>query len=445
MRKLDQMAIEHLGIPGAVLMENAGRGTVEHMEQHFGSLAGQHVLIFVGPGNNGGDGSVIARTVVNKKAIPHVFFLTAPENLTGDALLNYQIIKKMGVACTMLQGEADVDAAKQYIHSAISHLNIHSIVDALFGIGLTRDVGGRFKKAIELINILKDTYNLPVVTADIPSGIHSDTGKVMGVSVAADVTVTYGYYKPGHFHHGSQHVGIVELVDIGIPELLQQKIQPDGYALTPTSLPQLAQKPLDGHKGTNGHLLILAGSTGKTGAAMLSAKGALHSGCGLVTLGVPSDLNALFEISLPEAMTVPLQHSQGFLHAHDYEALLSLINGKECVVIGPGMGNDPATATLVQKIYRDVALPMVVDADAINILAAQSETIRSPGGPRIFTPHPGEMARLLGVTPQEIQADRLKAAQWLTKESLPYPVITILKGAGTVVASNTRQWCINTT
>jgi len=446
MRELDHMAIEDLGIPGAVLMENAGRGTVAFMEQHFGPFTDQHVLIFIGPGNNGGDGSVIARTLVNKQATPHVFLLAAPSSLTGDALLNYQVVEKMAIDCSVLLNEKDIIEAEQYILSQPWQDKIHSIVDALFGIGLDREVEGRFQQAIQLINNLKSRLNLQVAAVDIPSGLNSDSGRVMGCAVHADLTVTYGHPKPGHFHHGGQGVGTVETVDIGIPQFLHQKISLDGYALTPASIPPLMHKPIAAHKGTNGHLLILAGSTGKTGAAILSAKAALHSGTGLVTLGVPADLNPVFEISLAEAMTVPLKHSQGMLDAGDYDEILTLAKGKKCIVMGPGIGTDPTTAQLVLDLYRKIDLPMVLDADALNILAAAPDTLASPGGPRIFTPHPGEMAKLLDVPVQEVQSDRLAAAKKLATavSATDQTMVIILKGAGTVIAVPDGKWCVNT-
>lgn len=446
MKELDRSAINKIGIPGTVLMENAGRGTVVHMEKCFGSLSGGNVLIFVGPGNNGGDGLVIARTIVNRQAQPHIFFLTDPENLTGDAALNYRIVKKMGVEYTILRTEKDVAEAEEQILKTSWLQKIHSVVDAVFGIGLAREVDGHFKQAVRLMNTLGTRYHLPITAVDIPSGMDSDTGREMGLTVRANLTVTYGFPKPAHFHNGGPGIGELRIVDIGIPPLLLNEIVPDGFVLNASTIPAINNKPVASHKGSNGHLLILAGATGKTGAAILCAKGALQSGAGLVTLGVATDLNPIFETTLPEAMTVPLRSSMGALNIKDHKEITSLVSGKSCLVTGPGIGTDDATAALIIRLYTEIKQPMVLDADALNILASHPDIFAAPGGPRILTPHPGEMARLLNITVPEVQADRLASTSQFNTAQFKggYPVITVLKGAGTVLSSTDGRWCINT-
>ena len=447
MRELDRRTIEELQVPGMVLMEIAGRGTVEYLEQTIGKVAGKHVVIFVGPGNNGGDGLVIARTVFNRGAVPHIFFLVDPHDLTGDAGFNFSIIKQWGIHYTVLNTIETVNAAHKTIIDLDKEKPIHSIVDAVFGTGLCRDVEGHFFDALTLINTLRQTHQFYVVSADIPSGMHSDTGQILGGAVRADLTVTYGLPKPGHLHHGGDGIGLLKTVDIGIPPFLLAPVGVTGFALDETTLPKITKRGIAGHKGSNGHLLILAGSIGKTGAAILSAQGSLHSGCGLVTLGVPQDLNPVFEASLIEAMTVPLAGSNTAISIDDYQQITELIKGKNALVIGPGMAMERQTAELVLRLYKECDLPMVVDADAINILAEHPECLSCPAGPRIFTPHPGEMARLSNTAVSAIQTDRLNAAQWVeTIKNMRqvFPLITVLKGAGTVIASNQGQWCINT-
>ncbi|PIE59528.1 MAG: bifunctional ADP-dependent NAD(P)H-hydrate dehydratase/NAD(P)H-hydrate epimerase [Desulfobulbus propionicus] len=447
MRLLDQQTIEQTGIPGMVLMENAGRGTVCHMERAFGKVRGKQVIVFVGPGNNGGDGLVIARTVLARGGLPCIIYLAAPEKLAGDAGANARIAQKIGIPFMVAEQEFDSDTLLNDILSNRRHLHIHSIVDAIFGIGLARPVQGRFSQAIQCINTLRDTFGYPVVAADIPSGLDSDTGTTLGHSVHADCTVTYGFAKPAHFHHGGGSIGKLAVVDIGIPSLLSKKMGLKGSALTRKTLFFLPKKDIASHKGSNGHLLILAGSAGKTGAAILCGKGSLRSGAGLVTAAVPHLLHTIYENALIEAMTVALPHSETFLDVEDQAIINGLAQGKNAIVLGPGIGTAPATEALVLRLYLENPLPMVIDADGLNILAKQPDSIIHPGGPRILTPHPGEMARLLRNTVPEIQDNRLDAALWLCrdKHQIHHPVITVLKGAGTVIAASDGQWAINTT
>ncbi len=444
MRELDRQTIEEIGIPGMVLMENAGRGTVDIMQEVYGPVEGKTVCIFAGPGNNGGDGLVIARTVHGLGAYPFVFFLLDPEQLKGDAALNFSIFRQLHLPYQVL----DYSEKMLTLADTILTLNrmhpIHSLVDAIFGTGLQREVSGHFYDVINCINILGQRHDMPVVSVDLPSGLNADTGAVLGISVQAGLTVTYGQPKPGHYHHGGVGVGQVERVDIGIPHKVVARMGLKGEALDQTTGSRLLPRDKKAHKGSNGHLLILAGSEGKTGAALLSGQGALRSGTGLVSLAVPGDLNPIFETALAEAMTVALPASRRFLSIDDFPLINDLSQGKDGLVLGPGIGTDPATAELVLRLYCDCPAPMVIDADALNILAAHRDVIRLATGPRVFTPHPGEMARLLACSIDEIQADRLRAAAWL-EDALNCPMlVTVLKGAGTVVAGNDGRWAINT-
>jgi len=447
MRELDRQTIEEIGIPGMVLMENAGRGTVALMEKILGPVAGKTVCIFAGPGNNGGDGLVIARTVHGLGAFPFVFFLLDPEQLKGDAAHNFVLLKRLRLPYQVLDHAekmltlADTVLTLNRIHP------IHALIDALFGTGLEREVSGHFLDVINCLNALRDRHRLPVVSVDIPSGLNSDSGAVLGGVIQADLTVTYGLPKPGHLHHGGPCVGRLERIDIGIPAKIVTLMQLQGSVLDCTIASRLRQRTKAAHKGANGHLLILAGSEGKTGAALLCGRGALHSGAGLVTFAVPENLNPIFETAIVEAMSVALRGSQGFLSVDDYERIETVATGKNGIVLGPGIGTEETTAHLVLRLYSENSSPQVVDADALNILANHPDILRQPAGPRIFTPHPGEMARLLGSSIEQVQTDRLKAAQWLNAEANADwpPMITVLKGAGTVVAAASGAWTINTT
>ena len=444
MRELDRKTIEDIGIPGMVLMENAGRGTVDWMQSVLGPVRGKTVCIFAGPGNNGGDGLVIARTAHGRGAFPFVFFLIDPARLQGDAARNFDILSRLRLPYQIIDQPEKLTSLFETILTLDRIHPIHSLVDAIFGIGLVREVGGHFLQTLQCINSLRQLHHFPVVAVDIPSGVNSDTGMVLGEGVEADLTVTYGQAKPGHYHHGGRHIGRLERVDIGIPEKILAQADLKGSILNEATARFVRSRAAVAHKGSNGHLLIVAGSEGKTGAALLCGHGALRSGAGLVTFAVPHDCNVIFETALAEAMSVALAQSRRSFSDEDYDQIVGLAQGKNGLVLGPGIGTEPATAALICRLYRECTLPMVIDADALNILATHPEVINQPAGPRIFTPHPGEMARLLGTTIDAIQHDRLAAAQWFNQQQDLPEMVTVLKGAGTVVASTEGQWAINT-
>lgn len=446
MRELDRRTIEDIGIPGMVLMENAGRGTVDCMCEHIGPVSGRTVAVFVGPGNNGGDGLVIARTLLNLGCKPFIFFLLDPENSGGDAGLNYAIAKKLDLPMHLLQPGNVARQVESVLSDSLSTAPVHSMVDSIFGTGLTREVEGHWLETIQTINTLRSRCSWPTVAVDIPSGLNSDTGQPLGCAVAADLTVTYGLPKPGHFHHGGPNIGTLRVVDIGIPPAIREQANLEGAVLDASTVKSLHPRPVQAHKGTSGHLLVIAGSEGKTGAAILCAKGALYSGAGLVTLAVPGGLNPVFETALPEAMTVALPHSAQTIDSADHSLILQLTEGKQALVIGPGIGLNESTSELVTTLYAEAELPMVIDADALNLLAGKQSLISSPAGPRIFTPHPGEMSRLLHTTTTGIQEDRNNALLWMQngRKQVPFPLVTILKGAGTLIGEHTGKWAINT-
>ncbi len=447
MQQLDRLAIDQYGIPGIVLMENAGRGTVSVMAETFDPLVDSTVIIFVGPGNNGGDGLVIARHALAAGAHPLVIFTISPKKLQGDAAVNAAIVEKLQIPTLILSDPFETADIHQTVTSAHARYPISCIVDALFGTGLTREVGGHMGRVVETINELRSSYHLPVVAVDLPSGINTDTGLPLGQSVSADLTVTYGLPKPAHYLHGGRGIGKLHIVNITIPQAAYSEIPLRGRVITTeeiaTSLPARAT---DSHKGTHGHLLVLAGSEGKTGAAILCCRAALTSGCGLVTSVVPQNLNPIMETSLIEAMTLPLPDATTTsLSIDDIDYILAAAIGKKAIVLGPGIGTDEQTEKLVLLLYKEISLPMVMDADALTLLALHRDVLVRPGGPRILTPHPGEMARLSGQATEEIQTDRVQATLTLCSAcKREQRIVTVLKGAGTVIADNQGNWAINT-
>jgi NAD(P)H-hydrate epimerase len=444
MQALDRVSIEEIGIPGLVLMENAGRVTLERMEAEFGPVLGRSVCVVVGPGNNGGDGLVIARHVLQRGGRPLLLFLKKPEQLCGDAALNATICTRLQLPSWLLQTQEELPSIKEALWKNHCEFPFHSVVDALFGTGLVRKVDGLYAATVQFINTLRHEQGWPVVAVDLPSGLCGRTGLPLGTAVHADLTVTYGLPQPGHYLHGGPQVGKLVVADIGIPPRSVEEAKLPGQVLDHKELaPLLRSRPKAGHKGTFGHLLIVAGSEGKTGAALLTAQGALRSGCGLVTLAVPADLNPIFASSLPEAMTVALPNSSKYVSAADYGLITELALGKAAVVVGPGLGLNPESGPLVRWLYRDLNQPLLIDADGLNLLALDPAWLESAVGPRIFTPHPGELARLSGMSIPQIQADRLRASGWMDGTIRTPEMITVLKGAGTVVCSTQGSWAIN--
>jgi len=447
MHELDRRAIEDFHIPGIVLMENAGRATFSFMNDELGIVSGKTVPIFCGPGNNGGDGLVIARYIHQNGGYPYIFFLSNPEKLRGDAGTNYKIIQSLNLPIRLLVDDKDIESLYDYLREISRSFPLWSIVDAIFGTGLKRELGGLFLKTVNTINNLRIKFNCPITSVDIPSGLHSDNGAILGDCILADLTATYGLAKPAHFLHGGEKIGKLKIVDIGIPPAAVQSMNLKGEVLGPQMSSLLKDRGNASHKGSHGHVLILAGSIGKTGAAVLCGLGALHGGAGLVSMIVPRELKAILEASPSEMMIQPLPHSTFFPTLEDYDFIVEQLYNKEVLVVGPGIGTEETTRELIIKLYREQIIPMVLDADALNNLALETECINLAAGPRIFTPHPGEMARLIGVNSKTVQNDRLKAARWISdraKQNVSHDLITVLKGAGTVCARADGSWAINT-
>ncbi len=453
MLNLDRSAIEEYKIPGIVLMENAGLGTVLMAEKELGSCENSFAPIFVGPGNNGGDGLVIGRHLHQRGCQPIFFFLINPDKLKGDAAANLDIVKKLRLPYHIVD---DVNRAgtipillKQFESRG---LPCFAIFDAIFGIGLCREVTDHFADTIDYINSPALKGRAPVISVDTPSGMDADTGEVLGACVRADYTATYCCAKPGHYIHGCPSwTGKLDVIDIGIPPeaIHNASISTElSTSKNVKNLSQLLRRKKASHKGSHGHLLLLGGTTGKTGAAILAARGALRSGAGLITLATPMTLNPVFETTLPEVMTLPLQASTGGnLSEKDWPAIEHILPNINGIVVGPGLGQDPSTAKIVLKIFHEIACPVVFDADALNILACHRDQLQEPGGVRIYTPHPGELSRLLDLSTEQIEHDRLEAAnlgcELFTNKK--HESILILKGVGTITTNGRQKRFINTT
>ncbi len=429
MQTMDQETIEGFGIPGRVLMENAGRGAFAFLNELFQDLGSKRVCVLAGPGNNGGDGFVVARYLVQMGVKTEVLIFAPRKKMAGDALANrtlFEILVKKGAQGALTE-ILDLDRLDS-ITSSMAQADI--MVDALLGTGLNSDVRGLFKTVIERVNALA----CPVLSIDIPSGLNADTGRACGTAIQAHATATFAFAKAGHFlFPGRTLTGRLKVVDIGIPPFISEAMAPGLSVVEHREVAQrFSQRAGDAHKGDFGHLLVIAGSTGKTGAAALAANAAMAMGTGLVTLGVAATLNPVMEMKVTEPMTVPLAESApGHLSDRCFDALNDLAQQKNAMALGPGMGTDPATGRLVKRIIQELTLPMVVDADGLNAIADDPGILKKTRAPLILTPHPGEMARLYRTTPKQIQANRLEAA---VDFATTFNLIVVLKGAATLIA-----------
>jgi NAD(P)H-hydrate epimerase len=435
MQEMDRRTIESFGLPGRVLMENAGRGATRFLLEQFPDLKNKRFGIVAGRGNNGGDGFVIARYLAQSDIPVDVYLLAECNTVKGDAAANLKLLDPLKVPVTEIPDEASFKAHQ----SEMEDLDIW--FDAILGTGLRSDVKGYFRNVINYINGL----NKPIFAVDIPSGLNSDTGQPCGVCIRAEATATFAFAKIGHMvYPGADYTGRLKIVDIGIPPYIAKNIGPRQFMLTADLIGSyLIHRPPDAHKGTAGHLLVVAGSTGKTGAAAMTSVSALRAGAGLVTLGIAESLNAILESQMLEAMTTPLPEIQtGILGESAFETIEKLMPGKKCLAIGPGMGQAVETKRLIRKIIQTSDIPVVVDADGLNNLAGQVQILQGAKAPIILTPHPGEMARLLDANVAFVQQDRINC----TREfAVNYKVHVVLKGARTVIAHPDGRVFINPT
>ncbi|HUL38029.1 MAG TPA: NAD(P)H-hydrate epimerase, partial [Thermodesulfobacteriota bacterium] len=387
MQELDRKAIETYRIPGVVLMENAGRGAAELICNTFPDIDKKKIAIVAGKGNNGGDGFVIARYLLNQGISVRVYLLTDPKGLRGDGETNFNIFHRM-------KGEViSVPSSKDYQKIKRDLEKFDILVDGIFGTGLDAEVRGYYREVIDHLNMLQR----PIVAIDIPSGLDADTGKPLGTAIRASLTVTFGLPKIGLLiSPGLDYAGKVKVIDIGIPKKLVEEEKIPTYLLEKEEIQSWLSVPRrpDTHKGDYGHLLVIAGSVGKTGAAAMSCQAALRMGAGLVTLAIPKSLNPIMEIKLTEVMTEPLPETpKQTLSLRAFSAIVRLCENKKAVIIGPGLGTYKETQSLVLKLIKALDLPIILDADGLTALATQPKTLPTTNRSLILTPHPGEMAR----------------------------------------------------
>jgi NAD(P)H-hydrate epimerase len=406
------------GIPGIVLMENAGRAATDILVHELGSSLGAP-LVVGGTGQNGGDAWVVARHLVARGLPCDVLLVGDPGQVRGDARLALDALRALGIRPTEIRSEPEIEPLAR----ALARASV--VVDGLFGTGLDRPLEGLARRAVELVAASR----LPCLALDLPSGVCADTGRVLGASVPATVTVTFHGLKRGLYQHpGATRSGRVVLADIGAPPPRRA----DAALVGSEELGGArTARPRDAHKGSAGHVLVVAGSPGRTGAALLAGIGALRAGAGLVTLAARGAARAALDAKVVELMTreVPEALEAGVA------AVLSEASRVESAVLGPGLGDDDTSRRFARRLALELPIPTTLDADALNAFASDDGGVAGQltraVAPRVLTPHPAEAGRLLGVTTEEVQRDRYASARRLADLT---GQVVVLKGAHTVVA-----------
>jgi hydroxyethylthiazole kinase-like uncharacterized protein yjeF len=436
MKEIDRRTIEEVGIPGPVLMENAGIQIFRFLQALILPYVDEDKIIIVaGRGNNGGDGLVIARHLWNNGMTPHVLLLGSREEVRGDAALNLKIAEKIGLAISEVKSEADWNVQKRRLKDA------SIIIDAIFGTGLTKPAGGLYALAIEDIN-RSDAFKVAV---DIPSGLSSDSFEIIGPAVKADVTVTLAAPKIAHvLPPAEEWVGELMIADISVPrplfdspELKLEMVDKQDV------LGSFQKRKKNSHKGTYGHLFIIAGSLGKTGAAVMAAKAALKTGAGLVTVATPKSGLPMVARGMVELMTEALiETTEGTIAAEALPQARRLLKGKDVVLVGPGISTHEETASFLVSLLPEVKRPLVIDADGLNILSGRPELLKKLPRPTILTPHPGEFARLVDLPLREVIERKLELAPEFARK---HGVYLVLKGYRTLTCSPDGRTFINPT
>lgn len=436
MRALDQKAIKEYGIPGIVLMENAALAVMKVIREVLGDLPGKKITVFAGKGNNGGDGFAISRHLINNGAEVKVMLLGNPEEVSGDAKTNLDILYRLGNKIFPVVNPNSLNIVKV----ALGYSDL--VVDAVFGTGFR---GTMDQHASNIIELLNSTKGKPVIAVDVPSGLESNTGKINGACVKATHTVTFGLPKLGQvLQPGYEYCGDLRVVDISLPTEAVEQVKSNHHLITKNMIyKKLPQRPAWGHKGTFGKVLVIGGSEGLTGAAALASMSALRAGAGLVTLGLPESLNGLMEMKLTEVMTQPLPETkEKTLDLLALEEIKQLLNSCQALALGPGLSNHSRTGELVRGILKDAELPLVLDADGLNAIVSHTELFANYKGDLVLTPHPGEMARLLGIEITEVQNNRLSIAIDAARE---WKSVVVLKGNRTLIATPEGKVFVNVT
>jgi ADP-dependent NAD(P)H-hydrate dehydratase / NAD(P)H-hydrate epimerase len=432
MRNIDKKTIEDVGIPGLELMEKAGKGVAEVTKEMLECTKNKKVAIFCGRGNNGGDGFVVGRYLKSWGAKVKFFLTAKKDEVKGDAKTNLKKASALKLPIKEVLSEKDIPPS----------LDADLIVDALFGTGFDGEITGYMKELVERIN----SSGIPVLSVDIPSGLHTDTGEYTGACIKANRTVTMALPKIGHFFFpGKEMSGKVSVVNIGVPPKVVEEENINLNLLMEEEVHRMVPiRPPDAYKGTCGRVVLIAGSTGLTGAAYLSSISSLRAGVGMAILGIPETLNPILAVKLTEVMTKPLPdvRKRGILALRGLGEIRELLKWGDCCAIGPGLGQHFETRELVRRLLSKLQIPAVIDADGLNAIAKDTSILKECKAPLILTPHIGELSRLNGVPIPEIAQNRIKYASDFATE---YNCVLVLKGAPTIISEPGGQTYVNPT
>ncbi len=428
LRALDQRTINELGLPAAILMETAGRAIAQLVQTRLGPAQGRWVTVLAGSGNNGGDGFVAARVLHNYGFRVEVFGAGDAQRMTAETQLHYLAMKRSGIE-TRWSKDPPKDQELQGIRRSLGRSA--AIIDALVGIGPTEPLR---EPLLTFAAQLDGRYRALTVAADVPSGLCAQTGRVLGAAVKCHVCVTMGAAKAGlYLGQGPEHWQEMVVADIGIPAIWLSAQARQGTVLTPESMRSwLPDRPAHSYKGRFGHLLVVAGSPGRSGAALLSAHAGLRAGAGLVTLGTAGQLRGSLEGRIADLMVEAIGGG-----ASEIKRIEKLLQGKSALAIGPGMGTGAAELDLLTQLLSLSTVPGVVDADGLTLLASKPEVAVPAAGRLVLTPHPGEMATLLQQPIATIEADRFAAAMSAAQR---FGAVVVLKGSRTLVAAPDGRW-----
>ncbi len=440
MKALEESAIQEVGIPSIILMEHAGKSlAMKCMGLMAQKNCRQRVWVFIGKGNNGGDGLVAVRHLVNANVEVRVILLCDPSDLRGDSKINFEIVRNYSLEKLVYLDDLDIGAMEKDIRSD------DLVIDAIYGTGFKATAMGIDGAVIRFLSHQQGM----VISADLPSGMEANSGRVNGPCVKADFTLTFGLPKLGMFRDpDSAYCGEIEVVDISLPKALVESFDIKCKLITAEwANSHLPKRRRDSHKGDYGHVFVVGGSSGMTGAVVLASRAALVSGAGLVTAGVPASLQDILEIKLTEVMTKPLPEIQaGDFSQSAGKIILKFLEKASVFVLGPGMGVQRSGKDLLNEMLPQVRIPMVIDADGLNLIAEitkeRKDFLRQLMAPLVLTPHPGEMARLTGISIEVIEEDRVNLASKFAKQ---WGCVVVLKGAHTIVANPDGKVRINTT
>ena len=420
MRTLDKTAIEKYGISGPILMENAGEAAYYLIAAEMEEVAGLDVVVLCGGGHNGGDGLVTARKLHSMQADVRIFCMSSPQKFDETVRPFYEMVEKIGIPITWVTSESSLPE----VETALENADV--IIDALFGTGLSREVGGRYARVIELIN------QSPGITfsIDIPSGIQGDTGQVMGVAVQADATITFGLPKPGNLiYPGHEYGGDLTVTHISFPPQLYER-EDMHTAISPFFA--LPERSGDAHKGAVGKVMFVAGAARYLGAPYFAAMAFLRTGGGLAYLATPASVAPFIANKGSEIVLMPrAATAAGSLAFSNLDTLLADSAEMAMVCLGSGISVEPETQELARELARQLDKPLLIDGDGLTAIAKYPHIIQARSAPTILTPHPGEMARLLDVSVRHVQQDRLSAARSAAQQ---WGATIVLKGAHTIIA-----------